>query len=533
MIDEAKAYVAPNKEISRAALKVAIGGVFSLLAGLASQILTAYLFGADAEMDAFYTALTVPLYLQIVLLGGLPFVIIPAFVHEQSEGREEDAWGLTGSMLWISTVVLLITAIVGVLFSSQLIALFAPGYDADKARLASQMQSILMFTVPFTGLGTFTAGVENTRGRFFWPATATAVGSVGNVIALLVLQPLVGPLALAWGNLISTILIAAITTIPVLMHGWKRLLPISDHRLREMLTLIAPFIIFGLITNSKLILERYFASPLPDGQLAYLGYAYKIANIFIILLATSIASAIFPTMARAFSNEGLPGLVEQSDFGLRVTLAIALPVVFIISVVAVPLLKIFYERGAFLPSATIAVSLVIPIVMLNEVLFRMIMNMVGRTFFVLKDTLTINWVSSVTIILYIIAGYYLTQRWGYWGLALAQPIQAGASIILACILLANKVKQFPFSRLLKSGLIYTGLSIVSSMAAWLVLSLLGQMYPLVQLILSATVAVLVYGALIYRLDHHMALSLWDMSGIPKLYSIVRSRVAQPNEATHI
>jgi len=29
MIDETKAYVAPNKEISRAALKVAIGGVFS------------------------------------------------------------------------------------------------------------------------------------------------------------------------------------------------------------------------------------------------------------------------------------------------------------------------------------------------------------------------------------------------------------------------------------------------------------------------------------------------------------------------
>lgn len=532
MIDDTKPYVAPNREVSRAALKVAIGGVFSLLAGLASQVLTAYLFGADAEMDAFYTALTVPLYLQIVLLGGLPFVIIPAFVQEQSEGREEDAWGLTGSMLWISTVVLLITAIVGVLFSSQLISVFAPGYAADKARLAAQMQSILMFTVPFTGLGTFTAGVENTRGRFFWPATATAIGSIGNVVALLLLQPIVGPLALAWGNLISTILIAAITTVPVVMHGWKRLLPLSDPRLREMLKLISPFIIFGLITNSKLILERYFASSLPDGQLAYLGYAYKIANIFIVLLAASIASAIFPTMARAFSNQGLPGLVEQSDFGLRVTLAIALPVVFIISVVAIPLLRIFYERGAFLPSATIAVSLVIPIIMVNEVLFRMIMNMVGRTFFVIKDTLTINWISSVTIILYVIAGYYLTQRWGYWGLALAQPIQAGASIILACILLARRVKQFPFNHLLKSGSIYLGLSVVASAASWAVLSLAAGLHPLIQLILSASIAVMIYGGLIYQFDRNMALSLWDMSGIPKLVSVIRTRVAQANGITH-
>jgi peptidoglycan biosynthesis protein MviN/MurJ (putative lipid II flippase) len=60
----------PAKEISRAALKVSIGGGLSLIAGLASQVITAYLFGAGAEMDAFFTASTIPLYLQIVLLGG-------------------------------------------------------------------------------------------------------------------------------------------------------------------------------------------------------------------------------------------------------------------------------------------------------------------------------------------------------------------------------------------------------------------------------------------------------------------------------
>ena len=44
----------PAREISRAALKIAIGGGFSLITGLASQVLTSYFFGAGAEMDAFF-----------------------------------------------------------------------------------------------------------------------------------------------------------------------------------------------------------------------------------------------------------------------------------------------------------------------------------------------------------------------------------------------------------------------------------------------------------------------------------------------
>lgn len=530
MIDKTDTYISPNKEISRAALKVAVGGGFSLLAGLASQVITAYLFGADMEMDSFFTALTVPLYLQIVLLGGLPFVVIPAFISEQSQGHEEDAWALTGSMIWLSAGVLLVTAIIGAIFSYQIIQISAPGYGQDKAILSSQMLRILMFTVPFTGLGTFTAGVENVRGRFFWPATATAVGSIGNVVVLLLLQPVIGPIALAWGNLASAILLAGITTIPILKHGWTKTLSWKDPRLVEMLRLLAPFIVFGLITNSKLILERYFASGLPDGQLAYIGYAYKIANIFVVLLASSIASAYFPTMARAFSTHGMAGLIKQSDYSLRVTLAVALPVVTIITVVAVPLIKIFYERGAFLPSATISVSLLIPIVMVNEVLFRMISNMVGRTFFILKDTFTTNLISSITILFYVAFAYFLTQKWGYWGLALAQPLQAGISILLIFALLVRRVRQFPILELGKSALKYLLFSLVAALIGWLVLNMTRQVSPSIQLIASASIASGVYLSVLYYFDQNIAISILDMTGLHKLISIIKTRFTPSNEA---
>jgi putative peptidoglycan lipid II flippase len=511
--------------VTHAAFRVAIGGGLSLLAGLASQVAIAYYFGAGKEMDAFFTALTIPLYLQIVLLGGLPFVVIPAFVNEENSGHIDDAWSLTGTLVWFSCIVLFLMAIAGAIFSRDIINITAPGFGEEKSGLSARMLTILIFSVPFMGLSSLTSGVENIRGRYFWPATATALGSAGNLIVLLVFHSSIGPLSLAFGNLVSAVLMANVTAIPVFVHGWKKLLPLNDPRLTEIFKLVTPFMIFGLITSSRLILERYFASVLSDGQLSFIGYANKISNIFVILLATSIASAIFPSMAKAYSQRGLPGLVEQSDYGLRLTLAVALPAVTIISVLSIPLLKLLFERGAFLPETTHSVSLIIPIVMLNDVLFRMVNNMIGRTFFVLKDTLTTNLISSLTIVIYIFAARELTARWGYFGLALAQPIQAGFSIAIMGFLLIRKIKIAPVLQLAKSASMYLLSSLLVASIAWVIVFVLNFQAPLFQLIIGGLISVVIYLILLKKIDPPIADSVFGMFGLQKLYSVIRTRIA--------
>jgi putative peptidoglycan lipid II flippase len=519
----------PTMKVSHAALRVALGGGFSLLAGLASQVVTAYFFGAGSEMDAFFTAMTIPLYLQIVLLGGLPFVVIPAFVNEENSGHEDDAWSLTGTLVWFTSGFLFLMAVLGALFARDIINITAPGFGDEKSFLSAQMLAIMIFSVPFMGLSSFTSGVENIRGRYFWPATATAIGSLGNLVVLLVFHSSLGPISLAWGNLASAILMASVTTIPVFKHGWKEPLPLNDPRLVEILKLVTPFILFGLITSSRLILERYFASVLPDGDLSYMGYANKISNIFVVLLATSIASPIFPAMARAYSQEGIPGLVKQSDYGLRLTLAVALPAVTIITVLSIPLVRLLFERGAFLADTTLSVSLIIPIFMVNDVLFRMINNMIGRTFFVLKDTLTTNLISSLTILIYIFTARALTEKWGYFGLALAQPIQAGCSILIMSLLLIKKLKNAPVLDLLKSAVVYMLISLIVALIGWVTIHFLNFLPSIFQLGFGGLVSLSLYLFILNKIDPRISLSIFEMTGLQKVYSAIKTRIIFANE----
>jgi putative peptidoglycan lipid II flippase len=505
-----------NNTVARSAFKVSLGGVFGLIARLGSQVVVAWIFGAGAEMDAFLTALVVPLYLESVLLAGLPFVLIPVFVQEETAGSEDEAWALAGTFFWLATGTLAVVAVGGSLFSPGIIALTAPGLSSAKAGLTAQMLAILMFAVPLTGLGSLTKGIQNARNRFFWPAMSSAIGSAGNVMTLLVLYPRMGPLALAWGYLVHAALGACVTVVPVVRHGWGRLIPLRDRRVHEMARLMAPFLLFGIVTHSTSVFERYFASGLPDGDLSYLGYANKISNIVMTLLGTGIATAVFPTMARAHAQNGEAGLVVKARYGFRLSLAVALPTWAILSAVPVPLITVLFERGSFQHAATLATSRIIPIVIISAVVFRMVGNLISRTFYVIKDTHTVPIVVAVTSVPYILLAKTFADTWGYVGLALAQPAYSGLGILVLSLLMIRKLRSLQAGRLLRDTLIYGGASLMAFVAARLACSALGFLPAPVQLLAASCVAGTLYLIVLFRVDREIAASILELTGVRRV-----------------
>ncbi|MHC4537857.1 MAG: murein biosynthesis integral membrane protein MurJ, partial [Planctomycetota bacterium] len=429
---------------------------------------------------------------------------------------------LVGTIFCLTAGILLFIAIIGSLSAQPIISLTAPGLTLNKANLSAKMLQVLMFTVPFSGLGILAEGVQNARNRFFWPAAARAIGSLGNVITILILYRTVGPLALAWGNLVSALLGACVPTIPMLWHGWKKLMPLRDNRVREIIRLIMPFLFFGIFTHSSLVFERYFASGLPDGDLSYIGYAYKISGIFVMVLATGIAAAIFPAMARSFTHDGEHALTGQAEYGFRLTLATALPVIAVLGTIAVPLVTVLYERGAFVHSDTLNVSRIVFIAMVGDVLLRMINNVTSRTFYVIKETLTFPMVSALTLVLYIFLGRALANAGGYFGLTLAKTLQQIIMTMIVFRLLTRKLPFFNLRMLFKDLLLYSIASLIAAMSAWFITWVITFQYALLQLLTGLIVAFPVYMLIIYWKDRDIAIALLELTGISKIVSAAQT-----------
>ncbi|MBI5953963.1 MAG: hypothetical protein HY865_20095 [Chloroflexi bacterium] len=501
-----------NSSITKPASKVMLGGILSLAGGLAGNVVIAAIFGAGADMDAFLTAMVIPAYLQIVFYSSLSFVFVPAFIDAETNSGDDNAWALAGTFFWIAAVALSCVAILGALFSPQIIDLVAPGFQGEKSALASRMLSILVFTIPLSGLSTLTVGIQNARYRFFGPSVAPAIGALGNVIVLLIFSRFIGPLALCWGYVISMIIQAGITVIPVLSHGWKRTLPLTDQRVTGLGRLMVPLIFLGLVLSFSPVAERYFSSSLPDGQIAYMGYAQKISSMFVLSLASGISTTIFPVMARTFASEGIAGLSKKNDFGLQLTFAVALPAIMISGAVAIPLTSIFLERGAFSFADTLGVSQILFAYLLSNVLFRMIGNILQRSFYVLNNTTTQPIVDSAFLVLFIATARFVVDRWGYVGLAWASVFRSGLGILTLWVLLLRKFPKNNLGNMFLYIIKYFGAALAAYGCARFTLFLVGSLPVFFELALAGLLSVLLYGVILHYIDKDMLSSVLDLLG---------------------
>lgn len=515
-----------NKNVTRSAFKATIGSVFSLLLGFVSSVLIASLIGTGTEMDAYLTAFVIPTYIQAVLLTGLAFVLIPQFIRETVEGRTEDAWGMVGTFFWLTIGILTGITLIGLIFASEILGTTAPGLGGAKADLTEQMLQILLVSMPLLGVATLCEGVQNARGRFFWPGLAPALGALVNIIVLVALYQRISALALAWGFVASTAVRACVTAIPVLRHGWRSKMPLTDPRFLEMGKLIAPFIFFGFITRSIPVVERYFASNLPDGDLSYLGYGSKIGKWIMAVLGQGISIAIFPAMSQAFVKRGDKGLIEQSEFGIRFTFASVLPTLAILSAVSVPLITFLFERGAFDHSATLSIVRILPVAIVAEVLLVMTGNVIGRTYYVKKDTVTGSLVFVLTFVFYLFFARWLIGKWGYVGLAIAPVIHSGLVLLFLMFILTRRMDGFHSRSVLKDVLVFGAISSLVYFISRILLQLFSIAPLLAQLVIPSSIAALVYLGLLYLFNREMALSILEVFGLRQAAGQVKASFRQ-------
>lgn len=475
-MNQAMAHTTSSPQIKdrvvQSAFKVMFGNVACLIAGMASQLVVAWAFGSGVETDAFLTATVIPNYLEWVVLGGLSFVFIPVFVREKTAGRDDDAWALAGTLFLLVGGLLGAIAVAGALTASQMIAITAPGLSANKAELAASMLRVVVMVLPLHGVVDMAVGVQNARGRYFWPAAAPALGSLGNLTVVLLGRGELGSMVLAWGWAVSAILRALVVLKPCLGPALTRLLPLNDPRIREVARLVLPLTIFAIFTHLMPLSQRFLASGLSDGDLSYLGYASKISTIVLSMLGAGIASGLFQEMTKEYETHGTDGLVRAIDYGFRLTLALILPVATLLSVLAIPVVEVLFERGDFSHTATIAVAHVLPLYLLL-VVFQVFGNVVIRGFYVVRDTLTSPTVGAVSTLLSILMAMMLSGAIGYTGLAIAEATEAGLAAAGCYMLMPRHMRVLPF----RSAIHYLLASLAAGIAAWAVTQPLVGSHP--------------------------------------------------------
>lgn len=370
---------------------VIVGAATALarVVALGREVLAARQFGVSAEMSAFTVAFQLPNLLRSLLAdSALQGAFTPAFAAHVARGERREAAALAAA------VAVYITAFVGatvaglVLISPYLLPLLAPGLPDEV--LVSNLARIMLPTVVMLAGAGLIAGVLNTYGEF---TTTALMPVVWNGAIVVVLAASTG--AAGADNQIYLYAIGVLTAsvvqiaypIPLLR---RRIGPVSEIRAafgeaRSVLVRMVPVALVLGVINLALLVDSFFGSLEDERAPSAIDKAFRVFQLPQGLFSVAVATVLFPHLSKLAAIGDLAGLRDVATRGTRSVLVLLLPSCVLLAVLAAPITRLLFERGAFDAAATALTSealvfwaVSLPAVGVSSVLWRVFFSL-GKT----------------------------------------------------------------------------------------------------------------------------------------------------------
>ncbi len=334
----------------RHAMRMMVGTLASRILGLVREMLTAALFGATRQLDAFYVAYTLAnLSRQLLAEGALSASFVPVFSRTLENKGKDSAQSLARQALSVLLLGGALVVTVGIIFAPVFVGIMAPGFAAEERALAISLTRIMFPFLLFVSVGALAMGVLNSMGSFFVPAVAPALSNLAYILFLTATMK-----DLTIWNLSAAVLIGGICHMLLQWYWCGRMgvmltpaVPKRDNaELKSMMYLFFPYAAGLSLNQVNPVISRIFGSFLTGGSISVLTYADRILQLPLGLFVIAISQAVLPMLSRQDPNDRA-GFRDFIRDALRFDLFVILPVSVGILVLSQETAHILFFRGAF------------------------------------------------------------------------------------------------------------------------------------------------------------------------------------------
>jgi putative peptidoglycan lipid II flippase len=235
-------------------------------------------------------------------------------------------------------------------------------------------------------------------------------------------------------------------------YRFRPALDFSDQGLRRVLVLMGPGTIGLAATQVNLFVNTVLATGEAPGTVSWLGYAFRIMYLPIGIFGVSIATATLPAVSRhaaAAGGEDRPAIRRTMANSLSLMATLNLPATVGLVVLAVPVVQVIFERGAFLPADTLATAAALQFYALGLIGYSVV-RITSPAFYALGQPLTPIKVSVASMLANVVLNLVLIRVMGYTGLALGTSIAAVLNAGFLLLLLRRRLGGLDGGRIASS-----------------------------------------------------------------------------------
>ena len=419
---------AQHRRLARSTLIFSIATGLSRVLGLVREMVAAYYFGINGKINAFTVAFQIPNLMRALLAdAALSGAFVPVFSDLIEKGERKRAWRVASTIFWLVLLVLGGLTALFILIAPLLIRPFGdPGGDFD---LAVGLSRVLFPIVVLLGLTGVIVGILNTYDHFTVPALSPVFWNLAIIIGLWLGVPRVSSedaalyvyaLAILFGTVIQLFL-----PVPWLRGLDGRLQLVFDWRdpaVRRFFVLMLPVTLTLGLINVNAVIDTLIASRLVDPDLApaAINAAFRLYMLPQGMFSVAVATVLFPALARLAARNDLDGFRATISTGLRQIGFLLIPAAIVSVVLAEPIVRLVYERGAFTESDVTVVAGCLAAFSLGLV-FNGWMLMLTRGFYGLQSNWLPTTIAVGTLCLNAILDVALYPL-GIWGIPFATSL---------------------------------------------------------------------------------------------------------------
>ncbi len=455
----------------RSAAVFALWTALSRVAGLAREILAAAMFGTQGNINAFVIAFNVPNVIRsLVADSALSAAVIPIYTDLIEQGRKRDAQRLIGALIGLVTMILGALTLVAIVFAPVFMPFFSlglsPALKAESIHLAQIMFPIILL-LALTGL---LVAVLQAAGEFGVTGFIPVLWNVVIIICLAIGEVVLPPGARVTGYAVGILLgtVAQLLWLLPYMRG-RGPFTLSFGRgfpeVRKVFVMMLPVTLgLGLI-NINASVDNIFAGLVSDDAVSSIDKAFRLYILPQGIFSVAISTVLFPAIARMASRNDMDGVRNTVTSGLRQIFFMLLPASVFLIVLAEPITRLVYQRGAFNAVSTSLTSQALVTYTLGLV-FNGASLLLIRSFFSLQEAWVATKVAVCGLVLNAVGDLLLFRPLGAPGIPLSTSIVSVVAFFLLMVALRRRIGGLPNGQLIRSFVQCAVSALVLGIMAW-------------------------------------------------------------------
>lgn len=421
---------------------VAVIGATTFISRIFGYVRDAVIFiflGITGGTDAFFVAFRIPNFIRRLLAeGAFSQAFVPVLSEYKEKHSQRELTTLVNHVAGTLGLILTLVSILGVILAPVLIYIFAPGFinDSERFDLATQMLRITFPYILFISLTALSAGILNTFNKFAVPAFTPTLLNLSLIAATLWLAPrLEQPaVALAWGVFAGGV-IQLLFQIPFLyklgllprfsLHG-------ATSGVKKIIRLMLPAIFGSSVVQINLLINTLIASFLAAGSISWLYMSDRFVELPLAIFGVATTTVILPRLSKQYANQSETGFNQTLDWALRVSILVAMPAMFGLIMLAIPILTSLLQYRQFTADDTSMTALSLVTYALGLPAFILI-KVLASGFYSRQDTKTPMKIGIIAMLCNIVLNLAFVWVWIHWHLTGPHAALAFATSLSAYI----------------------------------------------------------------------------------------------------